>query len=254
MIARTQTTLGKPGLNKSGVSRDPALAAQMINGMEEFPPSSRGTGDEPAALRIVKAKEGAPFASMPPRLPTLADVPGVELLVDKLGERLQVERAGVRLYEALLSKHDAWGSFPGGPSRAKLAELLDEEREHFQLLWGALEELGADPTVMTPSAALIATMTQGVRAVLQDPRTNLLQGLQAILLVELDDNECWDALRQLCQAAGLGDLAGRCEQALAHEQEHLELVRRWLAAGQGRDPERAVTDDAALDDDAGRGG
>jgi hypothetical protein len=46
------------------------------------------------------------------------------LLLDKLGERLAFERSGTRLYEALVSKHDAFGSFSGGPSREDLEHVL----------------------------------------------------------------------------------------------------------------------------------
>ena len=64
--------------------------------------------------------------------------------MDKLGERLAFEHAGARLYEALLAKHRAYGSFDGGPSADDLvavprghrvAELADDE------CWTALAQL-----------------------------------------------------------------------------------------------------------------
>ena len=44
--------------------------------------------------------------------------------LDKLGERLAFERTGVRLYEALISKHEALGSFAGGPDRPVAMRLI----------------------------------------------------------------------------------------------------------------------------------
>jgi rubrerythrin len=71
--------------------------------------------------------------------------------------------------------------------------------------------------------------------VLADPRTNLLQSLEAILVAELADNECWTALETLARQAGHEDLANGCRRAVEHEREHLRDVRRWVAAGQGRE-------------------
>ena len=67
-----------------------------------------------------------------------------------------------------------------------------------------------------------------------DPRTTLLQSLEAILIAELADNACWEALIALAQQAGEDALVQPFEQALVTEQEHLRKVRTWLAAGQGR--------------------
>ena len=245
----TQNSLGTAGANKTGVSRDPDLSLEMITGMDEFPPSSTGDGQEAARLRITVAGEGGPFASMPPATAKIARKgETLALLIDKLGERLQFERSGVRLYAALISKLDAYGTFPGGPSRGDLVEILEDEREHFELLWNALRDVGADPTVMTPSAAFAATSTRGIASLCLDPRTNLLQCLEAALVIELTDNECWDALLELAENAGMSELARLCEQALANEQEHLDNVRRWAASGQGRDPDRALREEEEGDD------
>ena len=51
--------------------------------------------------------------------------------MDKLGERLAFERAGTRLYEALVSKYDAYGSFTGGPSRDDLEHVMQEEYRRY---------------------------------------------------------------------------------------------------------------------------
>jgi hypothetical protein len=230
------------GTNLTGTAVAPERLQEMLTGMEEFPPTSRGNGEAIAAVRIAYAKEAEPLGSVPmpagmaKKVRTAAKAVKGEkptLLLDKLGERLAFERSGTRLYEALVSKYDAFGSFNGGPSRDDLEHVLQEEYEHFLLLRSAMEQLGGDPTAVTPSANLHATMSQGIVQVIVDPRTTLLQSLEAILVVELADNACWESLSMLAQAAGEDALVAQCKQAHATEAEHLTKVRTWIAAGQG---------------------
>ena len=77
-------------------------------------------------------------------------------------------------------------------------------------------------------------MSAGLPQVLSDPRTNLLQSLEAIVVAELADNECWTTLAQLSRQAGQEELTQGCLEAIAHERDHLRKVRMWIAAGQGR--------------------
>jgi hypothetical protein len=198
----------------------------MITAVEEFPPTSEGNALAVAAVRVQYAQESSDEG------PELTQE--TSLLLDKLGERIAFERTGTRLYEALLSKHDAYGSFEGGPSRDDITLILSEELQHFRMLVELVKALGADPTELTPSANVQLTASHGVGQVIVDPRTNLLQSLEAILMAELTDNECWETLTGLARLAGHEELAERCEAALLTEQEHLEKVRSWLAAGQGR--------------------
>ena len=69
------------------------------------------------------------------------------------------------------------------------------------MLQAAIEQLGGDPTAVTPSANLQATAAHGIQKVVVDPRTTLLQ-LEAALVAELTDNACWEALIELAQEAG----------------------------------------------------
>lgn len=134
------------------------------------------------------------------------------LLMDKLGERLAFERTGTRLYEALASKHSAFGSFAGRPRRDDLAHVPQEEYRHFTILQSAIEPLGGDPTAVTPAANLHATAAHGINQVIVDPRTTLLQSLEALLIAEL------------AQAAGEDKLVQQFEWARMAAQEHLEEV------------------------------
>jgi len=240
MKESTMSTHAELGLNRTGVALSPKLTAQMLEGQQEFPPDYAGDETEIARSRgDVGRSWPDPVGSMPPPLTLkgnlqagMAALKGESptQLMDKLGARLAYERSGVRLYEAVLAKYDLSGGFSGGPTRADLEQILSEELQHFRMLTAQLTQLGADPTVMTPSADLEATMTQGVLAVLVDPRTPLPQCLSALLAVELIDNDCWDQLAKLAREAGLSDLAESCSIALGEEEVHLARVRAWLAA------------------------
>jgi rubrerythrin len=213
----------------------------MVAATREFRPSSRGDASAIALARIDYAAEAEPVGTMPPPAGLLDGVKTAAkmmrgqqptLLLDKLGERLAFERTGVRLYEALLSKHDS--SLGGGLTRADVQHILDEEREHFALLREVMEARGGDPTAVTPSADVQATASKGLCAVLADPRTTFVEGVEAILIAELTDNECWDALIGLADAAGERELVARFAEARDTEREHLQRVRGWLANAHSR--------------------
>ena len=237
----------KPGIgsNRTGIATSPGMSSEMIEYATSAPGRTRPDGKSIATVRIGYAREAEPIGSLPPP-PTLKQLakstieaiaggqPNV--LMDKLGERLAFERTGTRLYQALISKFDAYGSFAGGPSRADLEHLRDEEKQHFDLLRNALEELGGDPTAVTPSADLSAIASRGLEDVLADPRTSLAQCLDAMLIAELVDVDGWSALIELARAIDDEELLARFEKAEQEEHEHLGKVRSWVAGAQGRGP------------------
>jgi rubrerythrin len=243
----------RQGDNRTGIAASGGLGEEMVAATREFRPSSPGNGQAIAEVRVAYATEGESLGEVAPP-PSLAGkakaavtaVTGGQptLLMDKLGERLVFEHAGARLYEALLSKHRAYGAFTGGPSPDDLLHILQEEYEHADWLQRAIKDLGGDPTMLTPSANLAANISAGLPKVLSDPRTNLLQSLEAILVAELTDNECWAGLEELARQAGKDELADTCRQAVGHERDHLRKVRAWVAAGQGRDSAAAGVPEA----------
>jgi rubrerythrin len=151
-------------------------------------------------------------------------------LIDKIAERLAFERTGVRLYDALIDKLDVAGTFDGGPQRDQLTTIRGEELAHAHMLIECLEEIGADPTAVTPSADLAGVEAQGLGTVLGDPRTTLAQGLHALLVAELADNEGWTLLRSIAEELGQKDMARRFQQAEQDEERHLAWVRSWVTA------------------------
>jgi bacterioferritin (cytochrome b1) len=238
------------GMNRTGIGTSPELSDEMVKGMDEFGPSTASAGDgmEMAQVRADYARSAEPIGHITPP----SNVKGMAkaavkalkgqqpaLFIDKIGERLAFERTGTRLYAALLTKFDALGGFEGGPARAEIVEILEEEYAHVQLLRDAAVKLGADPTLLTPSADLQATISRGVLEAVVDARTDVPQCLEAALVAELSDNECWSALVELAERAGEDEIARSFAEALDDEEEHLWRVRRWVAAAQGREAPEA---------------
>lgn len=225
------------GKNKTGRQAGPKRFDEMLEANKLRSPTSEGGAQDIGNVRAEYAREGDSVGTG--SIPTIGATMSEEmaLLVDKLGERLVFESAGTRLYDALLSKHDAYGSFDGGPSRGDLEDIRAEEHAHFLMLAEVIEKLGGDPTAVTPAANVTALASMGIAKVLQDPRTTLLQCLDAILIAELADNSGWEALIELTRMNGHAEIADRFEIALDEEEEHVAKVRRWLAHGQGRTAE-----------------
>jgi rubrerythrin len=234
-----ETIKALTGKNRTGVARAKERCEEMLRGNHEFAPPILADGASIAALRKEYASEGEPLGTLPP--PASAQQLGnaavaalraghPAVFVDKLAARLAFERSGVRLYEALLSKFDALGGFDSGPQRADLELLLQQEMAHFMILHNAIEKLGADPTAMTPAADVEATASLGLQALVLDPRTSMAQALEAMLIVELADNEMWDTLVQLATESGQSELGSRFAEARDEEREHLSKVRAWVAA------------------------
>jgi rubrerythrin len=223
--------------NRTGTAAAPERLEELLEATQEFPPTA-GDPLELARAREEYAAEAEPPGSMlpvavaGPAAAVTGELGPALVFMDKLGERLAFERAGTRLYEALVSKFDTYGGFEGGPERQDLLDNLLDEHGHFRLVHDAIESLGGDPTMVTPSANLHAVIGKGLAAVLLDPRTSFGESLEAILVAELADNACWENLVELARACDREDLAGKFEEALGTEQRHLEEVRAWLAARQ----------------------
>jgi hypothetical protein len=153
----------------------------------------------------------------------------LELLIDKLGERLAFERSGVRLYQALIDKARALEGQQPLPFRiADLEHFRDDELRHMHILASALDSLGADSTAQTPSANVSAVACSGVMQVLTDPRTTIVHCLEAILILELADREGWSLLIGLTGESGQDQLAPDFQRCSERETGHVRQVRGWL--------------------------
>ncbi len=233
--------------NRTGISQAPEMALALIREAQKTPPNASGDARVLGEYRADYIREMEVLGSRPRPLGQAPAGSAAPLLLDKLGERLAFERQGVRLYEGLIGKAKLLPGMPGGPSLEDLEHILAEERGHFRLLQQAVVEAGGDPTVLTPCANIAAVLSQGVVQIVTDPRTTMVQCLEAILLAELADNDGWNLLRQVALASGAAGLAEQFGEAEAHEQEHLAKVRGWLSASLpgGKPPAKSARPSAA---------
>ena len=211
-------------MNRTGLATAPDQAEAAIAAAASTMPSAKGTLADLEAARKPYIAAGVPIGSRPPKLGKQAP----DILMDKLGERLAFERSGTRLYQLMLGKVRANGKTAGGPSVADVQHIMEEEFQHFQMVKGAIQQLGGDPTVETPCADLTGVASIGLVQIMADPRTTVPQSLHALLMAELTDNDGWEMLIQLAQGLGHEELATQFEGALANEQEHLQNVRKWM--------------------------
>jgi rubrerythrin len=224
------------GMNRTGVQMSPIDTAAM-QGSDNAP--IRGApGDERALLdareAVIIAAGDIGSMPVPGTSPLKGDRP--QILLDKLGERLAVERTGTRLYDALLAKCDVMRDAPAGMTRDHVADIRRDEARHFLLLKDAIESLGGDPTAQTPGADVAGVESQGLVQVLGDPRTNLAQSLHAVLTAELADRAGWETLIMLAGEAGQDDLVAGFTLALEDEHRHLALVQGWYHEAIGLTP------------------
>jgi rubrerythrin len=227
------------GRNKTGVARSTERRHQMLEADVGAAPGPELPVASVGQVRKQYADEREPMGTLAPPaslqqmgVSTLAKLKGGNptLFLDKISARLASERMGTRFYEAVLSKFDSFGTFAGGPTRADLEAAMNDELEHFAMLVRAVETLGADVTVLSTSAALEGVALGGVLALLIEPRTNLAQCLEAILIAELADNDLWDTLIELAQDAGQQQMVADFSRARDDERRHLANTRKWLDA------------------------
>ncbi len=230
-------------INRTGGKISPQNLLKTIEGAEEYSPYNDGDSTTLNEIREQYANDSdgplligtvPPATTLQPAAPNMSkQIQGKDLtvLMDKLSERIAFESTGTRLYEALISKCSMAPLLPPGFDMHELMHIRNEEHEHLLMLIETVEELGGDPTALTPCADASATATAGICKVVSDPRTTVLQALDAMLIAELTDNDGWSLLITVCQELGLSMLTERFEKALEQEDEHLENVRKWLIGG-----------------------
>jgi len=224
----------------TGVQMSPKDTKSLLEAVEQILPDVPGDSKAIKAERIVRNEEADRIGSVPVpgsakgMLKTTFDMAmgkSPEILIDKLGERLAFERSGVRLYDAMIAKAKALEGSDSDLIQV-LKHIRDEEFEHMNLVREAIETLGADPTAITPCADVAGVKSMGVMQVLTDPRTNVAQGIGALLTIELEDNAAWELLIELAEAGGHPNIAKSFHKAKEQEDDHLvkikTLVRRDL--------------------------
>jgi hypothetical protein len=248
------------GMNRTGTAMSPMDVKAMTEAADALSPAQPIDTTAMDAERTTYINDAEALGSIPPPASMkgvlkagMAKMKGTKpsIFMDKIGERIAFERAGTRLYEAMITKYQAVqgmgqdllppaDQLPQGDGMATpvsaagedalttLRRFRGEELEHFRMLCAAMEKMGGDPTAQTPCADVTATASMGIMQVLTDPRTTLAQCLSALLTAELTDNVGWELLAQLAEDAGETEMAGRFLGALSQEQEHLAIVKGWV--------------------------
>lgn len=242
------------GMNRTGIATSPRMAPEMVQAATALSPAS-----EIARVRALYAAHATSLGTMPP--PASIKEVGADalqmlkgnkpqVLLDKLGNRLAFERTGVRLYEALMSRILGGPTWEGGPQAEEIAAIHRDELQHFQLVKDWIVKLGSDPTVITPAAEVAAVAALGPLQVLGDPRISLRCALDAILIVELTDNDGWSLLIELARSVGMTEMANDFDKALLVEDQHLQKVRAWVRSGLLADAHLELTDEPGEETDS----
>lgn len=223
------------GMNRTGIQMSPKDSKQLISETRDRPPDPHESKGGARDVRLYYMGEAEPVGSIPmPGSVKGAASAGAgklsgrnpEVFIDKLGERLAFERAGTRLYEALLLKCESSGEDVLDGQVERLAHFREEELKHFHWLKEALEGIGADPTAVTPSADLGGVAGNGLMQIVTDPRTTLGDSIHAILIAELADRDGWEVLIRLADEMNYHEIAETFRKAMGEEQNHLRDIRQ----------------------------
>lgn len=233
------------GLNKTGVHMSPRNIKHMLEEDERI--LTRGQpGDETrmAELRQAYIREADGYGS----IPVPATIKGMastaldmlkgerpQILIDKLAERLAMERTATRLYDALLTKLAVVDAGKLSIGAEDVASIRGDEARHALLLAEAIASIGADPTAMTPSADNAGVEAMGLVQVLADPRSSLAQSLHALLTAELSDGVGWETLIALAHEMGHRDMVEAFGDALLQERKHQAMIQSWYQEALGLD-------------------
>ena len=169
------------GTNRTGVAVAPERLQEMLSGMEEFPPSAQGNAQEIAQVRIAYAQLAEPPGSVP-LPPTLKGkiATTVQAIKEEQFSSWTSSGSGWRSSGRARASMKPWSRSmtPMAASRAARAGTISStccRNTGATMLQAAIEQLGGDPTAVTPSANLQATAAHGIQKVVVDPRTTLLQ-------------------------------------------------------------------------------
>lgn len=212
-------------LNRTGTRAAQPLLEEMLDTEELVRCDTPAPGPTGTEMRTECIEEAEPIGS---RTDAVME-PAKSMMLDSLGGRLAYERGGARLYEALIRKAEAIAHLQGlKDCLPDLRHIRDEEVEHAVLLKRVIQSLGGDPTLETPGADLEGVMSSGLFQVVHDPRTTMLECLRCAVVAELADIENWTALTAKADRFLSNELAGQVAEALAHELDHLALIRKWI--------------------------
>jgi rubrerythrin len=241
------------GMNKTGVQMSPLQTRHMLDDDRIITRGHPGDETRMAELRQSYMSGADGFGSIPVPA-TMKGMAGMavdmlkgerpQILLDKLSERLAMERTATRLYDALLTKLAVVDEGKVSITLEDVASIRGDEARHALLIRDAIAAIGGDPTAMTPSADNVGVEAMGLVQVLNDPRASLAQSLHALLMAELSDGVGWESLIALAHENGQTDMADSFGDALLQERKHQAMIQRWYEEALGLDS--AASQSAAL--------
>jgi rubrerythrin len=221
------------GDNRTGIATSPLgfEAYEALEGVDVLPDTS-----QLEQMRLLYSQEADPVGTMPAPVDLRDTESGADaaaqrmmnVLLDKIGERLAYERAGARLYDALLIKLDASHAHDETMTLKELEHIRDDELRHAGILAATVQQLGGDPTAVTPCADIAGVAGSGFVAVLTDAKSTLTQCLTTMLTAELGDFAGWTLLIELAETCGQQEIAEQFRECATEEAEHERKIREWL--------------------------
>lgn len=151
-----------------------------------------------------------------------------EILMDKLGERVAFERAGTRLYEALISKYEDAEDKKSLPDKSRLEQFHQEELKHFEVVSQAVKLVGGELPIITPATDVNGSLSMNWMLAITDTRTSFLQALEIVLQAELVDHASWELLIELAERRELPEVATQFQECLNEKEIHLTTLKQWL--------------------------
>ena len=151
----------------------------------------------------------------------------VNKVIDLLSERLAFERAGVKLYDTLLSRLKLSGDPALKGLVGEVQRFRDEEKEHEEWLEEQIRALGGDAHQPTEYTILVQAESEGVERVVRRDES-IPHEFHAMLTAELADNAGWDLLVQIADEFGDSDAKKQFRKRLREEEKHLLFVRKTL--------------------------
>ncbi|MGE5182412.1 MAG: hypothetical protein ACM31C_10140 [Acidobacteriota bacterium] len=151
-----------------------------------------------------------------------------EKLLDVLCERLTFERAGVRIYDAIIAKLEASNSIEVHRTLYAMHHYRDQEQEHEKWLEARIRALGGDARARTEHSVLVEKEAQGIESVILNGDNDPSHLFHALLAAELSDHAGWELLVALADEAGDRDAKREFKKRLKQEAQHLEFVRKCV--------------------------
>lgn len=150
-------------------------------------------------------------------------------VIDLLNERLVFERAGVKLYDAIVQNMQKSKNPEVGRMLPTMKEHRGHEKEHEEWLEEQIRSLGGDAHGHTEMGDLITVESAGIERVVTTDQ-DLVHQLHGLLTAELVDNAGWELLLELADEAGDDAARREMRKRAHHEEEHLIFVRRAIVA------------------------